>query len=126
MRSRKIGDYIRTKADELELTAEFVLGRLSHMARASLDSFVEVDGAANRWWFDLGKANREGALGCVRRVRWRPRGVSSIEMVNTLQVLDLLAKIHGLYRNEPPRKGRGQTSSLDKINEFYERAKPVR
>ena len=86
-----IGPIRRDPAGDVMALRE-VLARLSRIARASLDDFVEGDGVS------LAKARARGALCAVREVRVGASGEVSVKLHDTLAALVELAKLCGGHR----------------------------
>ncbi|HEX2863675.1 MAG TPA: hypothetical protein VHN99_03840 [Deinococcales bacterium] len=86
-----VGPLAREGAPEA-MTLREVLARLSAIARASLEDFVEGEGIS------LEKARRRGALSAVRGVRVTAGGEVSVKLHDTLAALLELAKLTGGHR----------------------------
>lgn len=87
----RVQSYIDSRLEGHYRITDEILFRISEIARASMDYFI----TGTR--IDLKKAQEQGKLHLIKRYR-KTKSTESIELVDSLAALDLLAKIYGLYK----------------------------
>lgn len=114
LRKVKIREAIDAKLDEIAMTEEEVLLRISQRAASSAEHFIifhrpESPDALPS--LDLTKAKRRGQLGSLKKLKTtrtsgdHPQEVTEVEIHDALPALALLAKFHGLLDPKPSNGG---------------------
>ncbi len=124
MIKREIREAIDAKIDQIGMTEEEVLIRISERAESGMEHFVTFnpDGSPHSLpSLDLRKARRKGQLGNIKKIKTtrtpgdNPMEITEVEVHDSLPALALLAKIHGLTE----RKANGGDSETETIREFF-------
>ena len=97
------------------LAADEVLARLSDMASASLDDFLEIDDDGG-FKVDLAKAKRRGKLHTLKRLKQTKDGEIDIQIHDPLAALEKLGRYHRLF-DGPPTKGDDAADLIRAIRE---------
>jgi hypothetical protein len=111
LKKPKIREAIDAKLDQIAMSQEEVLVRLSERAASSAEDFVTVrdkDDPHALPYLDLRKARRRGQLGNVKKLKTTrspgndPQEVTEVEVHDALPALALLMKFYGLGESPPP------------------------
>lgn len=112
---------IEAKLDELSLSTDEILSRLSEIAAANLEDFIELLPGGG-FKVDLRKAEKAGKLHLVRVIRRTAYG-EWIELHNAMDALDRLARYRGMYGERTVQSGSNDRAGHDPIDvEAAERA----
>jgi hypothetical protein len=106
---------IQRQLEEVGLTPDFVKFQLSMISRASIADFLSIDDQSGKAKFDIARAARLGSLRFARRITIRNGEITSIEMIDVVRALDILARLLGLYGDETKPS---QPTSVDR--DFWE------
>jgi phage terminase small subunit len=91
---------VREMLQESGVTEDFIRFQLAEISRASIEDFLHIDAETGTASFDLQKAQEIGTMRFAKKIVIRGGVVVSVEMVDVLKALDMLAQLLGLY-SEP-------------------------
>ena len=102
-----IGDTVAASA----MGRDEVLERLSVIARGVISDCIRTiprsNGRPPEWVIDLGKAEKAGVLGYIRKIKMDTAGSVSIETADMIKALQLLGQYHGLFGASSGEGGQG-------------------
>ena len=90
---------VGARLDDAAMSTDEILGRLSDIARGSLEDFIKVDAQGN-YRIDLAGARKGNKLHLLRKLKRGEHGVE-LELHDPLKALDKLARYRKLYSDEP-------------------------
>jgi hypothetical protein len=93
----EIAAAIQARLDELKMSADEVLLRLSEHARASIEDFVTIDEQSGEACLDLARAEAAGTLHLIKKLWQDKDGRWRVELVDSQAALALLGKHHLLF-----------------------------
>lgn len=103
MKNVEIQTYIQSRLDEMVMSADEVLVRLSDQARATMTDFVTVDpvldeetGFFDQCAIDLEKAQRLGKMHLIKKISFKKTGIA-IELHDSQAALKLIGQHHKLF-----------------------------
>jgi hypothetical protein len=97
LRKSQIRAALDSRLDEVAMSTDEVLARLTEVARADLGDFLKFD-RRGRIYLDLNRAHIEGRLHLVKKLNRTQFGYV-IELHDSMAALQLLGKYHGLFRD---------------------------
>jgi len=97
-RSAATMDYARALLALQGMGPEEVVARLSVIARGSAADFLKVTEDGNVQ-LDWARAEERAAMGLLRKVKFRADGGVEIELHDSLKALELMGRIHGLFKD---------------------------
>jgi hypothetical protein len=92
---------VREKLALEGLDSNFVRARLKMIASASIGDFIDVDSHSGQVSFNYEKAKRLGVDRFAKKVSIRDGKIVTIEMVDPLHALAILARLLGLFDSAP-------------------------
>lgn len=124
LKNDEIQAEIRTKLAEKSMKADEILQKLTEIAQGSMGDFLDVSSMA--FQIDLKKAQEQGKLGLIKRVRQKTTTICKdgggdveqnhieIELLDQLKALEMLAKYHGLLVDKHEIKTAGPVEIIIK------------
>lgn len=101
LRKPEIAEVINAHFDNMMMDAKEALTRLSDMARASIEDFVDVDPNLDRAFFlNFNKAKENGKLHLIKKLKYNINGHPEIELHDAQAALIQIAKHHGLFKDD--------------------------
>jgi phage terminase small subunit len=107
---------VKARLDELKMSADEVLMRLSEQARATPEIFLTLDKQSKTWKMDLNKTYREGNLHLIKSITFTPTGLK-VELYDAQVALVQLAKYHRLFEDRLELHGQIRVDGLEAILE---------
>jgi phage terminase small subunit len=102
LHSPTIQALVREMMQESGVTEDLIRFQLAEISRASIEDFLNIDAKTGTVSFDLQKARETGTMRFAKKIVIRGGVVVSVEMVDVLKALDMLAQLMGLY-SEPTK-----------------------
>jgi len=96
----EIAEEIKRRVDEMAMSADEVLIRLSEHARASIADFVEFKPGINEPYLNMKQAAEQGKLGAVKKFKYDSNGHPEIELHDAQAALVQLGRVHGLFTDK--------------------------
>jgi len=109
---------IKTRLDELKMSAEEVLVKLGEQARSDIATFIEAT-TQRVFLLDMEKVVENGHL--VKKIRYTKDG-PEIELYSSQKALELLGKHHGLFKQEVIIQGGDKPLTIGVIDDWSARA----
>lgn len=102
LKRKAIKAYIDKRLEELKISADEVLTRLTDHARGSMADFIQVD---DKGWFDFNfsEANKQGKLHLIKSFKIKPNKFGTeveVELYDAQSALVTLAKHHKLLTDK--------------------------
>ena len=94
LRKPNIRQYIKERLQELALTSDEVLIRLSQQATSSISDFIKVDGKTDSFIIDTEKVKEKGHL--IKKIKYTKYGLE-IELYDSQAALVHLGRHHVLF-----------------------------
>lgn len=90
-------EYLGSLIEEVKMTPDEVVIRLSEIARSSPETFLTFEG--NTWKVDIPKAKRENKMHLIKSItptRYGPK----IELLDPLKALEMIGRYHTLFTDK--------------------------
>lgn len=100
-RKAHIQAYLDAKLNEMAMSANEVLARLSEQASADMGDFLRFEEGIKLPFLDLKSADKRGLLRLVKKFKYNADGQPEIELYDAQAALVHIGKAHGLFSNEP-------------------------
>lgn len=101
LRKPEIAEVINEYFDAMLMESKEALARLSDMARASIEDFVDIDpNLKNAVFLNFSKAKEDGKLHLIKKLKYNAQGYPEIELHDAQAALIQIAKHHGLFKED--------------------------
>lgn len=105
LKKPEIDRAIRSRLNELAMSADEALKRLADWARGDVGDLIELRGDEGHWVLDLEKARERGKLHLIKEISYDANGQPKVKLYDAKDAVKQIARAHGVFVDKIEHSG---------------------